>query len=337
MPRPIWNGVISFGLLNVPVSLYSGERKVDLHFRMIDSRSKKPIRYERVNADTGEEVPWKDIVQAFEYEKGNYVVLSKEDLAKVAPQGKETIEIEAFVERQSIQASFFEKPYYLVAGKKAEKGYALLRAILRNTDRVGIGYVLIRTRRYLAAVLPQGDALVLNLLRFAQELVPEDSFIFPDDDLERLRITKRELDMATQLIDSMTVQWHPADYADDYRERLSKIVEQRLAQRQGLVHEEEHEESALPENAATNVVDFMALLQKSLENKPARSAAARKSSAASAEKKPAKGAGAKDSDKKAAAKKKAEPASKAASAKKVVTRKAPPRKTTVAKKSEAKR
>jgi DNA end-binding protein Ku len=266
MPRPIWNGVISFGLLNVPVALYTGEKRVDLHFRMIDSRSKTPIRYERVNADTGEEVPWKDIVQAFEYEKGNYVVLSDTELASVAPEGKETIELDEFVERASIPSEFFEKPYYLVPAKKAEKGYVLLREVLRRRDLAGIGHVMIRTRRYLCAVLVRNDALILNLLRFQQEIVPLDDFSFPDAALKALRISPRELEMAEQLIDSMTVEWRPQNYVDDYRERLVKLVDKHVAKKQGLVREAKADERE-PENAATNVVDFMALLKNSLNRK----------------------------------------------------------------------
>lgn len=265
MPRPIWNGVISFGLLNVPVSLYTGEKRVDLHFRMIDSKSKKPIRYERVNSETGEEVPWKDIVQAFEYEKGNYVVLSEDELAEVAPKGKESIEVEEFVERAAIPSEFFEKPYYLVPAKKAEKGYVLLREILQRRDLAGIGHVMIRTRRYLCAVLVRGDALILNLLRFQQEIVPLDDFSFPGSDLDAVRISKRELEMAEQLVESMTVGWEPGRYVDDYRERLSKLVDKHLARKQGLVRESKAADE--PENAATNVVDFMALLKDSLSRK----------------------------------------------------------------------
>jgi DNA end-binding protein Ku len=266
MPRPIWNGVISFGLLNIPISLHTAEKRVDLHFRMIDSRNKKPIRYERVNAETGEEVPWKDIVQAFEYQKGNYVVLSEADMKSVAPEGKESIELEEFVDRDAIPPQYYEKPYYLLPGKKAEKGYVLLREILRKTKRVGIGHVMIRTRRYLSAVMPQGDALILNLLRFQQEIVPLDNFEFPQTSLDKLRISARELEMANELIDSMTVEWQPDRYIDDYRERLSQLVEKQLARKQGLIHEETAVE-ALPENAATNVVDFMALLKNSLNKK----------------------------------------------------------------------
>ena len=271
MKRPIWNGTISFGLLNIPVVLQAAEKRVDLHFRMIDSRSNKPIRYERVNSETGEEVPWQDIVQAFEYEKGNYVILSKDDIAKVAPEGKETIEIEAFVDRAEISPLYFEKPYYLLPGKKAEKGYVLLRETLNEKNRAGIGHVIIRTRRYLCVVLAEGDMLILNLLRFEQEVVDRAEFEFPENDYKKWRISHAEIDMATKLIDSMTVPWNPADYIDDYRERLIALVEKRLAGKKGLVHEEA-EDAHAEEATASNVIDFMDLLKKSLKKKASTNA-----------------------------------------------------------------
>ncbi|MET0379114.1 MAG: Ku protein [Spongiibacteraceae bacterium] len=309
MPRAVWNGIISFGLLNIPVSLMAAEKRTDLHFRMIDSRNNQPIRYERVNAETGEEVPWKDIVQAFEYEKGNYVVLSKDEIASTAPEGKESIDIEAFVERSEIETVYFEKPYYLLPGKKAEKGYVLLRELLREKDRVGIGHVIIRTRRYLCAVMPLRNILVLNLIRFHQEIVALDSFELPTKDLENFRLTKRELEMAGQLVDAMTTEWKPDDYIDDHRERLSALVEKRLASKQGLIHETaEHEEKF--EHATTNVVDFMSLLEKSLKS-GRRSAGSGETTPPGKSSRVTKNASAKASPKKAGANPK--PAAKGAS------------------------
>lgn len=298
MPRPLWNGMISFGLLNIPVSLIAAEKRVDVHFRMIDSRNNQPIRYERVNAETGDEVPWKDIVQAFEYEKGSYVVLSDEEIKRAAPEGKESIDIEAFVDRDEIDTVYFEKPYYLMPGKKAEKGYVLLRELLRKKNRAGIGHVIIRTRRYLCAVMPLENMLVLNLLRFAQEVVPLENFDLPTRDLEKYRISARELDMAGELVDSMTLEWQPSSYVDDYRDRLAEIVEKRLASKEGIIHESPEREEE-HEQATTNVVDFMALLEKSLESgkrSPNKAAAAkavkaapkRKTSKAVSKKSPAK-------------------------------------------------
>ena len=143
MARPIWTGTLSFGLLNVPVSLMSGELHTDLHFRMLDSRDRKPVRYERVNADTGEEVPWKDVVKAYEYDKGSYVVLEEEDIRAAAPESHETVEVETFVDAGEIDPRYYEKPYVLVPAKKAEKGYVLLRETLRGSNRVGIARVVI--------------------------------------------------------------------------------------------------------------------------------------------------------------------------------------------------
>ncbi len=220
MARPIWNGTISFGLLNVPVQLYSGERSMDLHFRMLDSRDNSPVRYERVNSETGEEVPWKEIVKGFEYEKGNYVVIDEDELRKAAPEHTETVEIEAFVNRAEIDPMYFEKPYYLVPAKKAEKGYVLLREVLNKTDKIGIARVVIRTRQYIGALMPLEDALILNLMRFPQEIVKADEFSLPSGSAKNYRVNDKELEMASQLIESMTVKWNPEDYKDEFRARL---------------------------------------------------------------------------------------------------------------------
>jgi DNA end-binding protein Ku len=263
--KPIWNGTISFGLLNVPVQLHSGERTVDLHFRMLDSRDRKPIRYERVNAETGEEVAWKDIVKAFEYKKGNYVVIPEQELRAAAPEATETVAIEVFVDREAISPTYFEKPYILVPGKRAEKGYVLLRETLKKTGRIGIGKVVIRTRQYLCALLPQDEALLLNLMRFPQELVPPDQFELPAGKSADYRISARELDMAAQLIESMTAPWKPAAFRDDFRDKLHKFIAQRVA-KAGGGKVRESEPAEVPEGA-TNVVDFTALLKKSLAAK----------------------------------------------------------------------
>ena len=277
MARPIWTGTLSFGLLNVPVSLMSGERSVDLHFRMLDSRSNTPVRYERVNAETGEEVPWKEIVKAFEYAKGSYVVLEPEDIKSAAADGREVVDVKAFVEAEAIGPEYFEKPYYLVPGKKAEKGYVLLREVLKRTGRIGIARVVIRTREYLSAVMPRGNALVLMLMRYPQELVDADDYKIPEGAASEYRISPKEIQMAEQLIESMSDEWNPADYRDEFRDRLRKVIEKRMKS-SGVVATEPEEDVDVPENATTNVVDFMALLQKSLaSNKrtPAKNAAAK--------------------------------------------------------------
>lgn len=299
MARPIWTGTLSFGLLNVPVSLMSGERKVDLHFRMLDSRDKNPIRFERVNAETGEEVPWKDIVKAFEYSKGNYVTVEKEDIQSAAPESHESVEVEAFVDAGSINHRYFEKPYILVPGKKAEKGYVLLRETLKASKKIGIARVVIRTREYLCAVMPEEDALVLILLRYPQELADPADYKLPTGKASQYRITPKEMEMAKQLISSMSGKWAPDDYHDEFRERLQAIIQKRVKAKGATT--KIVESSAEPEDAATNVVDFMSLLQKSLDSKkrtPASKAvgkvvdkpkkAARKTATKTATKAPAK-------------------------------------------------
>ena len=266
MARPIWTGNLSFGLLNVPVSLMSGTRGTDLSFRMLDARDRKPIRFERVNADTGEEVPWKDIVKAFEYDKGSYVVIEKEDIASAAPETHESVEIETFVDEDAIDVRFFEKPYVLVPGKKAEKGYVLLRETLKKAKKIGVARVVIRTREYLSAVMPLGDALVLVLMRYPQELVDPAEYKLPGGKVSAYRIAPKELAMATELVDSMASAWQPDDYHDEFRNRLSEIIRKRIKQKGKTTKVMEAPDEA-EEGTATNVVDFVALLQKSLGEK----------------------------------------------------------------------
>ena len=318
MPRAIWSGTLSFGLLNIPVSLMTGERRTDLHFRMLDVRDNKPIRYERVNAETGDEVPWKDIVKAFEYDKGSYVVLEPEDIKSAAPESHESIDVEAFVDADAITPAFYEKPYFLVPGKKAEKGYVLLRETLRKTKRVGIARIVIRTRENLCAVMPQGDALVLNLLRYPSELVSADDYAFPSADPSDFRISNAELDMAQKLIESMAGDWKPGDYKDEFRARLSEVIQKRLKTK-GVVKALSPED-ALPANASTNVVEFMSLLQKSIatdKRTPAKKTIAKVVSDAS-------GAAEKKKVAKKAASKKAKPSE---SSKDAAKKKAPAKKT----------
>ncbi|MGE6331555.1 Ku protein [Stenotrophomonas sp. NPDC077659] len=307
MARPIWTGTLSFGLLNVPVSLMSGERKVDLQFRMLDSRDRKPIRFERVNADTGEEVPWKDIVKAYEYDKGSYVVLEEGDIRSAAPESHETVEVEAFVDASQIDPRYYEKPYLLLPGKKAEKGYVLLRETLRDTGKAGIARVVVRTREYLCAVMPQGHALVLMILRYPQELVDPEDYKLPTGSLSDYRITAKETAMAGQLIESMAADWDPSQYHDEFRERLQQVLNKRIKTKGGTTQVEE--EPVAHEDATTNVVDFMALLQKSLDaNKrtPAKKTATRRAPAKKAAKKATKKpAGKAKATKKAALRRKA--------------------------------
>jgi DNA end-binding protein Ku len=277
MPRPVWSGTLSFGLLNIPVSLMTGERKTDISFRMLDSRNQAPIRYERVNSETGEEVPWKDIVKAFEYDKGSYVVLEQDDIASAAPESHDAIEVEAFVDAGAIGPQYFEKPYVLVPAKKAEKGYVLLREALEKTGKIGIARVVIRTREHLCAVMPQDNALLLMMMRYPQELVDVSDYNIPEGAKGDYRISAKELEFSEQLIETMSSDFKPGDYQDEFRERLEKVIKDRM-KAHGVV-KREAEEPRVEEGAATNVVDFMSLLQQSIDkNKrtPAKKSAPKK-------------------------------------------------------------
>src|SRR5690606_35284997 len=183
MVRPIWKGHVTFGLVNVPVILYSAEQRSDISFRLIDSRNTARIRYERVNEKTGEEVPWDKIVKGFEYEQGSYVLLSDEEIETTSVEMTRTIEIEQFVDLEQIDVRYFDRPYVLVPDKNGQKGYVLLREAIAESGRAGIATVVIRSRQYLAALLASGDALLLELLRFAQELRDVSDFDLPGQNL----------------------------------------------------------------------------------------------------------------------------------------------------------
>lgn len=263
MARPIWTGHISFGLVNIPVSLYAAEERNDLSFRMIDSRNKSAIRYERVNDVTGEEVPWKEVVKGYEYEKGEYILVTEDDLKNIAPEVTKSIDIESFVPAADIEPQYFDKPYYLIPTRQSSKAYALLREALRDSDRVAIASVVIRTRQYIAAISAKGRALVLDLLRFHQEIrkAPEDKL--PPMDLGELKIGKKEIDMAKQLIASMESEWKPERYHDEYRERLMDWIDEMVKSHGAtpIRHAETEEEPA------TEVIDMMSLLKKSMEQR----------------------------------------------------------------------
>jgi DNA end-binding protein Ku len=264
MSRPIWKGHISFGLVNVPVVLYSAERRAgDLSFRLIDSRNSARIRYERVNEETGEEVPWDKIIKGYEYEDGNYVLLSDEEIENASPELTKTIEIEQFVDLEDIDVRYFDKPYVLVPDKKGEKGYVLLREAIRDAGKAGIAKVVIRARQYLAALMVQGSALVLELLRYHQEIADLKEFELPAESLRQTGVTKKEIDLATRLIDGMTVKWNASKYHDEYRDALMKMVQRKIksGQTEAIEDVEEGEEAPVP-----STINFMDVLKKSVEH-----------------------------------------------------------------------
>ena len=261
MPRSIWSGAISFGLLHIPVQLMTAESPSEISLRMLDRRDHSPIQFKRVNAESGKEVEWKDVVKAFEVEKGEFVPLEPEDIKRAAPEAAQTIEIERFVDRESISAMYFDKPYYLTPGKKAEKGYVLLREVLKRTGRIGIAKVVIRTKEYLCAVMPVGDALVLDLLRWPEEIVDQSELNVPSGKPDEFRISARELEMAEQLIGAMEGEFEPEDYKDTFHDKLVEVIEEKM--KKGGKRAAPVSKSKPP--ATTNVVDFMALLKESLE------------------------------------------------------------------------
>lgn len=261
MARPIWKGHITFGLVNVPVVLYSAEQRADVGFKLIDSRNEARVRYERVNEETGEEVPWDKIVKGYEYDGGSYVLLDDEELERVSVELTRTIEIEQFVELEQINPTYFDKPYYLVPGKGGEKGYVLLREAMAESGKVGIAQVVIRTRQHLAAMRPQGNALVLTLMRYHKELRDLADYDIPGDDLREYKVSKKEIEMARQLIEGLTSTWKPDSFHNEYHDAVMKLIEKKIASGQTKVIESDDE----PEEEQATTINFMDVLKKSLE------------------------------------------------------------------------
>ncbi|KTD18066.1 non-homologous end joining protein Ku [Legionella jordanis] len=267
MARPVWKGFISFGLVAIPINLHTVEKKNELRFHLLDSRDKSRIHYERVNTE-GKEVPWDDVVKAYEFKKNNYVILKDEDFERAAPEAFKTIDIEEFVDIKDVDSIYFEKPYYAIPDSANQKAYVLLREALKKTKKVGVAKVVLRTKQYLAIIMPYEDGLVLNLLRYYQEIKKPDEFDLPDKHLKEYRISPREIDMAVALVDDMSGEWKPEKYHDEYREALMKWIENKTSTRQ--VETKESEEMA---RKSDDVVDFMSLLKKSLKKKSSKGSA----------------------------------------------------------------
>ncbi|WP_434047095.1 MULTISPECIES: Ku protein [Sorangium] len=276
MPRSIWKGSISFGLVQIPVALYPAEEPNELHFTQLDKRNMTPIRYERVNRETGEPVSWDDIVRGYPYEKGEYVVMSDEDLRRANVEATQTVDILDFVDEADIDPMYYDKPYYLAPASQNSKkkspvtAYVLLREALRKTGKVGIAKVVIRTREHLAAVRPNGRALVLNLLRFAHELRTDEELDLPEMDAEGKGLGKRELEMAERLVAEMSTAWKPEKYKDEYRDDVMKLIEKKVKSGQTTTPAEASEDEDRPREPGT--VDLIALLKKSLGEKGGKAA-----------------------------------------------------------------
>lgn len=259
--RGIWSGSISFGLLQIPVTLYTAERRAEeIHFRQLDKKDLSPIRYERVNSSTGKPVEWKDIVKGYEYEPDNYVVLDPEDLKKANVKATQTIDIQDFVPTDEIDPAFFETPYYVVPQKRAAKAYVLLREALKKKSAVAVATFVLRTREHLVALMPVGDAIMLEVLRFGHELrKPKD---MPLPARKDTQLAERELAMAEQLIDGMMTGWEPGKYRDRFHGDVMKMIEEKA--KTGSFKARAPKARG---EVANDVVDLLALLKKSVAEK----------------------------------------------------------------------
>ena len=287
MPRELWKGAIQFGLVHIPVSLFPAEQRDDLSFTMLDRRDLQPVGYKRFNKSTGDEVPYEEIVKGYEVEDGQFVTLEKEDFKRANVEATQTVDIMGFIDKESLSPFFYEAPYYLAPGKHGDKGYALLRETLVRTGRVGLATVVIRTRAHIAALYAVDNVLVLNTLRYANELRDPKELALPAD-LKAAKVTEKELDMAERLFEDMATEWDPAQYHDTYRDDLMKMIEEKAA---GKVRKAPKQKAV----KETNVIDFASLLERSLTAKKPKPAATAKTAAARTRRRPAASRGASQS------------------------------------------
>ena len=256
MARAIWKGSIAFGLVNIPIELYSAVRDHRPKFRLLHAKDESPVSYERVCQSEGKPVAWEDLVKGYEYDKGQFVVLTKDDFKTAALEKTKTIDILDFVDPAAIDERYFETPYYLQPGKGADRAYALLRDAIAKSDKIGIAKIILRDAQHLAAVETIEDAIVLTMMRFADELADLSDFRFPKSE----GIRPGEMNMALQLIDSLSAEWEPEKYTDEYKENLMKVIQGKLKGKKPRLHERETKQTA-------DVVDLMARLRASLEGK----------------------------------------------------------------------
>ena len=253
MPRAIWTGSLSFGLVNIPIEVHTAVRDHRPHFRMLHAKDRSPINFERICQKDGKSVAWGDIVKGYEYEKGHFVVLAKEDFAAAALEKTRRIDVLDFVEADAIDDRYFDKPYYLTAKKGGEVAYALLREAMNESGRIGIAKFIMRETQHLAAVEGIGDALVLSTLRFADELVDTSSMSFPSGK----NLKKTELNLAKTLVENLAAEWDPDKYKDDYQENLMRVIKAKMKGKEAkLVTDERPRDS--------NVIDLMERLRASL-------------------------------------------------------------------------
>ncbi len=270
--RSLWTGSLSFGLLNIPVSLASAQEEAPVGFDMIDKRNYGRIGYRQYNKTTGKEVTRNQIVKGYEYKPGEYVLLTDEDFKRANPRAVSTIDIEDFVVLSEMDPMLFEKPYYLNPSKGGEKGYRLLRDVMKRTGKVAIGRAVLFRKQRLVAIIPRGEYLVLEQLRFAREILTSDEMASLDRRLKDVKIAPREIEMAESLVNGMTAKWNPDKYEDTYHQDLIKLLEAKA--KKGTIEPAEEAEEIVSVDEETpkgKVVDLMPLLKKSLEGRKGKS------------------------------------------------------------------
>jgi len=260
--RALWKGSINFGLVNIPVALYPAETSQSLDLDMLDRRDFSPIKYQRINKKTGKEVPWDQIVKGYQYQKGEYVTLSDEELRSANVEATQSVDILDFVAADEISPVYFDKPYYLEPLKNGRRAYMLLREVLIKSDKVAIARVVIRSREHLAAVIPQGHVLILNLLRFQHDLRDSKGLDIPVSDSKGRAISANELEMAERLIEAMSGPWNPAKYRDEYREDVENLIEKKI--KSGRPRALSTGSKGPARKTGGKVVDIMSLLQRSV-------------------------------------------------------------------------
>jgi DNA end-binding protein Ku len=272
MARSMWKGAISFGLVHIPVEMYPAVSNKGLDLNMLDRRDFSPIGFKRYNKTTGKEVGWDDIIKGYEYAEGEYVVLSDEDLRRANPESTQTIDILAFVDASEVPLIYYDQPYYLAPGKGGAKVYALLRDTLKKVGKIGIAHVVIRVKQHLAALHCQGDTIVMNTLRYPDEIRDDGELKIPAANAKDASISDKELKMAMALVQGMSEDWKPSQYSDTYREDVMAMIEKKIKARQTktITMPDPDEKPA----KSSNVIDLVSLLQASLGKKPGKAAAA---------------------------------------------------------------
>lgn len=320
--RVLWKGAISFGLVHIPIALHSATAEQGVDFDWLDKRSMDPVGYKRINKTTGKEIDKENVVKGVQYEDGQYVILSPEEIAAAYPKTTQTVEIEAFVSISDIPFVYLDRPYYTTPINKGAKVYALLREVLRKTKKVGIAKVVIQTKQHLAVLMPCGPALILNLLRWGDEIRAWDELNLPAEGTESTKLSQKEMAMGEELVAELSTKWAPEDFTDSFKEQIMQLVKEKVeaGETESVTQPQEGEVEA----AGATIYDLTEMLQRSL-NKGTRTPARKTATTASA--------AARSTSRAAPAKAAASGKKPAAPAKKAASTKAAPKATKAAKKA----